>query len=400
MPRLKIALVTPGFSSDERDWCIPSLLDFVRCLAAQADVHVFALRYPHRLDRYPVYGATVHSLNGVGAAGWRSPWLWARAVRALAAEHRRGAFDALHAFWAYEPGPIAVWGGRQLGVPVVVSLAGGEVVGLREIASPGGLSKMLQSSARGYGLQLWPHRRALVRWALRRAQCVTAGSRYLLRLADGAAEHLALAPLGVDTDLFSPAPQPARQDALILNVASLVTVKDQAGLLTAFAEISSDFPRSRLLLAGEGTLRPALEHLARQLEIEDRVTFLGALPHDTLPDLYRSAAFCVQSSLHEAQGMAVLEAAACGTPTVGAAVGVLPELAPAEWLARPGDSGDLARVMRHSLNHVAALRETGTAMRIATERGYALGGCVEQFLECYRRAARTRRRQPGIIGRT
>jgi len=61
---MKIGLVLPGFSANEKDWCIPALLDYVRVLARANSVHVFALEYPYRRDDYDVFGATIHSLNG------------------------------------------------------------------------------------------------------------------------------------------------------------------------------------------------------------------------------------------------------------------------------------------------------------------------------------------------
>jgi hypothetical protein len=44
---MKIALIVPGFSAHEKDWCIPALLDYVRVLAQLAEVHVFKPRPPH-----------------------------------------------------------------------------------------------------------------------------------------------------------------------------------------------------------------------------------------------------------------------------------------------------------------------------------------------------------------
>ncbi|MGH2522781.1 MAG: glycosyltransferase family 4 protein, partial [Anaerolineales bacterium] len=186
---MKIGLVLPGFSADEQDWCIPALLNYVHTLAVRAEVHVFTLRWPERGGKYQVFGATVHALDGRKRMGVRVLNLWVRALRAMEAEHQRRPFDLLHAFWADEPGWLAAWAGARLDVPVVISLAGGELVGLRDI---------------GYGLQLLRGRGPLIRWSLRRAARVTAGSNYLCKLAR---DHLprsqwskiTYAPLGVDT---------------------------------------------------------------------------------------------------------------------------------------------------------------------------------------------------------
>jgi glycosyltransferase involved in cell wall biosynthesis len=62
------------------------------------------------------------------------------------------------------------------------------------------------------------------------------------------------------------------------------------------------------------------------LGIADRVEFLGHVNHGALPPVYQKADVFAQTSRHEAQGLAVLEAAACGLPIVGTPVGVLPEI--------------------------------------------------------------------------
>jgi glycosyltransferase involved in cell wall biosynthesis len=356
------------------------LLDYVRVLAQRAEVHVFALRYPHRLDCYDVYGATVHSLNGADAAGPSSPALWARAVREISREHRRTPFDVLHAFWAYEPGPVAVWAGRRLAersgreVPVVVSLAGGELADIPAIR---------------YGLQRQTHRRALIGWALSRARAVTGGSRYLLDQLDARPDRSSgparshYAPPGVDAEMFTPAVQ--ANDGCILNVASFMPVKGHTILLRAFALASREVPTARLIMVGQDAAgrRPRVAQLAAELGVAERVEFRGEVPHEALPEVYRSAALCAQASDHEAQGLAVLEAAACGVPTVGTIVGILPELAPAEWLCPPGDAEALARVLAEGLKRPQAMRQLGRGLRAKVEREFSLEAGLERFWRVY-----------------
>lgn len=122
---MKIGLITPGFSADETDWCIPVLLDLVRELANEHEVTVFALRYPHRIGRYRVYNATVQALGGGSAAGLGRFPILARALAALVREGRRQKFDVLNGFWADEAGALAVAAGRLLHVPSIVTVMGG-----------------------------------------------------------------------------------------------------------------------------------------------------------------------------------------------------------------------------------------------------------------------------------
>ena len=307
---MKIGLVLPGFSANEQDWCIPALLDLVRTLARENTIHVYALEYPYRRDNYPVYGATVHSLKGGNRGKAYAPRLWRTALAAIRAEHRRGQFDVLHAFWANEPGLIALLAARNLGIPLVASVAGGELSALRDI---------------GYGGQLHFIERMMIRVVIHNTERVTVGSQYMRQMAHTLRMKVEVLPLGVDTTLFSPSLRKQSKPFRLLNVGSLVPVKGHAVLLDAVAKLG----RSGLCLeiAGEGSLKDELSARALHLGISSRVQFSDSIPHHLLVDKYRTADLFVQSSLHEAQGMALLEAAACGTDVVGTAVGVLPELA-------------------------------------------------------------------------
>src|SRR5436305_445299 len=124
---MKVGIVVPGFGADERDWCIPVLVDVLRALAERAEVHVFALRYPGRKDRYRVHGIQVQSLGGGEARRAGRLRLLRVARRAVIDEHRRGAFSVLHGLWLDEPAWVASSAGCALGVPSVASVMGGEL---------------------------------------------------------------------------------------------------------------------------------------------------------------------------------------------------------------------------------------------------------------------------------
>ena len=362
---MKIGLVVPGFSAHEQDWCIPALLDYVRALAAQAEVHVFTLRWPERGGTYPVYGATVHALAGRKQMGLGVLALWARAMREIAAEHRRRRFDVLHAFWLDEPGWVAAWAARRLGVPAVLSLAGGELSRLPDI---------------NYGLLLWPGRGWLVRAAARQATTVTAGSRFYVARAEayfrahGLNQSVQFAPLGVDLARFRPMSPPERAGLRVVNVGSLTPVKDQARLVRAFRRVAAAQPAAELIIAGEGPLRPELEALAAGLPVR----FAGMVPPAQLPAWYAGATLLAQTSRHEAQGLAVLEAAACGLGLVGTPVGVLPELG---QLA--AGEAELAQALLELLGDQVKRRGLAEAGQAAVRERYGLEGAVARFAALY-----------------
>ena len=163
----------------------------------------------------------------------------------------------------------------------------------------------------------------------------------LIKLYDAEPSKVAVVPPGVDLDRFTPGDQArARQcfgipqDAVVLAfVGRIQPLKAPDVLLRAAAEMLVRDPglRSRLVVlivggpSGSGTERPkALEELAAQLQITDVVRFLPPQPGPTLAEVYRAADLVAVPSYNESFGLVALEAQACGTPVVAAAVGGLP----------------------------------------------------------------------------
>jgi D-inositol-3-phosphate glycosyltransferase len=117
--------------------------------------------------------------------------------------------------------------------------------------------------------------------------------------------------------LFAGRIQPLKAPDVLLHAAALLVRRD-GGL------------RARLTVAvvggpsGSGLERPdALVKLAAELGISDLVRFQPPVPQEELADWYRAATAVVMPSHSESFGLVALEAQACGTPVVAAAVGGL-----------------------------------------------------------------------------
>jgi glycosyltransferase involved in cell wall biosynthesis len=369
---MRVGLVLPGFSADEGDWCIPALLDMVRSLRAHCELFVLALRYPARRGHYRVYGATVQALGWGQRAATRKGLGWPDALAALLSEHRRAPFDLLHGFWASEAGLLAALAGRLLDRPALVSLAGGELAGLRDI---------------GYGLQIQPRQRLLVRASLRLASQLTAGSVYLRALAEPHARRVPLAtqPLGADCELFAPAEPAVRPHGAprLLHVASLLPVKDQATLLKALALLRTWGCAATLDIVGEGPEEGRLRGLAASLGLAHLLRWRGPLPHHELPALYRAADAFVLTSRHEAQALVISESLACGTPVVATGVGVAPELLPASNVVPPQQPRALAEALQSLFSLPQRGRGLGLVGREQVQRGYSLEAAAKGWMALY-----------------
>jgi colanic acid/amylovoran biosynthesis glycosyltransferase len=136
--------------------------------------------------------------------------------------------------------------------------------------------------------------------------------------------------IGVDCAAIRPR-DPAEETPTILHVARLVEVKGTEYLIRAFAQVARRFAEVELAIIGDGPLKRSLEALVKSLGLEQRVRFLGALPHAQVLDWMRKAAMLVLPSVRtgtgrvEGLGMVMLEAAATGVPVVGSRIGGIPE---------------------------------------------------------------------------
>jgi glycosyltransferase involved in cell wall biosynthesis len=184
-------------------------------------------------------------------------------------------------------------------------------------------------------------------------------------------------PPGVDLDRFTPGPvdQARRRWGLApeafvaVAVRRLVPRMGLEVLLDAWgAAIGQLPPQSTLLIVGDGPLRDTLTATVARCGLEDSVSLLGRVDDDELVELYRAADIAVVPTLeHEGFGLVVIEAAACGTPSIVTAVGGLPEA-----IANLDDSlvvpaGDAA-ALRNRLLRAESQRPSRPAARAHAER--------------------------------
>lgn len=314
---MRIALIVPGGvdrSGTER--VIPCLLWLIEGLVrAGHDVQVFAFRQEPKPARWDLRGSRVHNIG-------RRPGV-PFTIAAVIAEHRKARFDVIHAFWAQGCGVAGGIAGKLLGVPAVLTLAGGDLEAIPDI---------------DYGGRLhWRGR--LDAWiACKSAQHITTPSDWLRQKASRLGIAATTVPLGVALDHWpprTPRPRDVSAPLRLVHVASLNRVKDQPTLLRAartLLDMGQDF---ELILVGADTLNGEIQQLAVALDLAPRVTFIDAVRHSKLRPLIEQADVLVMASRHEAGPLVTLEAAIAGVPTVGTAVGHIADFAPDAAVAVP-----------------------------------------------------------------
>ncbi len=258
-------------------------------------------------------GLTVHrprfpSLPGLGAL---NPILMAHALLPVLRRMRADfPFDVIDAEFFFPDGPAAVRLGEGLGVPVSIKARGHDI---HHFGRARGTRGQVVVAGRAAGGML------AVSAALKRDMVA-------LGLPE---ERIRVHYTGVDLDRFRPiADHTAAKAALgvpgplLLSIGALIPRKGHDLTIRALAEI----PGATLMIAGKGPEHGALQALAREMGVADRVRLLGGQPHEALPALAAAADVGVLVSTSEGLANAWVESLACGTPLVLSDVGGAREL--------------------------------------------------------------------------
>jgi glycosyltransferase involved in cell wall biosynthesis len=110
-----------------------------------------------------------------------------------------------------------------------------------------------------------------------------------------------------------------QDDRVALTAGGLTRPKAQHVLVQAFAQVVAKLPSARLLLAGEGPMRPTLEQLIREHGLGGNVRLLGS--REDVPELLEAVDVFVLSSVREGLSMTLLEAMRAGRASVATGVG-------------------------------------------------------------------------------
>jgi len=251
-----------------------------------------------------------------------------RRTRSLA---RRRRPEVIYAHYLIPTGLVALGGG----VPFVITAHGRDVANVGTIPLVGSLTRRVIS----------------------RARAVICVSAYLAERLPAQPRRLEVIDCGVDTALFTAAPREPGQGPRYLTVGSLIERKNVGRLIEAFAMVGE----GSLTVVGSGPLEEELRASG-----PTGVAFLGRVPPERIPELYREHDVYCQTSLVEPQGQALLEALATARPVVATRVGGPPEYVTegAGVLVDPLDVAGIAAGMRAA----AALPVPCQAARDVAER--------------------------------
>ena len=227
-----------------------------------------------------------------------------------------------------------------------------------------------------------PHRRAEAEAAIMRcseivlASC-TVEATQLADFYDADPARIRVVAPAVDHAFFGPGHRPQARRALglpveaplLLFVGRIQPLKGAQVAVQALAALRRQHPDAHLVIVGgpsgphgEEHLRD-VENLVASLQLADAVHFVGPQPHELLSTYYRAADVCLVPSRSESFGLVALEAAACGTPVIAAAVGGLTTLVED---GRTGYLADSADPLAFAAGASKVLSDPLDAERLAT----------------------------------
>jgi teichuronic acid biosynthesis glycosyltransferase TuaC len=322
------------------------------------------LRQPRRatLDGIEVEYVRFVSPPRPGHYGAWGAWAAPAAALGLRRLRRCFPFDLVHAHNAV-PAADAVLRAR-IGVPLVVSVHGSDVFHTARRFEDG---------------------RAAVRRAFGAARLVLANSAGVERATRAlGARRTRVVHLG--TDLPPRGERPAGE--LLVTVGHLIARKRHADVLRAMALLRERRPALRYRVIGDGPERGALERLAAELHLAERVQFDGQLPNPEALRRAREGALFVLPSVDEAFGVAYVEAMAAGIP----AIGTRGEPGPEEIAAAGGGialvpAGDVEALARE-IDALVDDRDAGAAARATVEAAFTWERCGRETVRAYADALR------------
>jgi len=270
------------------------------------------------------------------------------------------------AFFGVPSGAVAWLIRRLYNIPYVVSLRGGDVPGFRP-----------------YDFHVY-HRLVgpFLRIIWRHAAAVVANSGGLRQLAIAFDPHfeIPIIPNGIDLHSYGT----ASRDWTLPRLLSAGRIVHQKGLDLAMRALGGlkELPWE-WHIAGDGPQMQALQALAKQLGIDNRVFFLGWMSREQLMRCYQQANVFLFPSRHEGMPNALLEAMASGLPVIASCVAGSEELVldgETGYLVPTEDIESLRTALKKMLSDPALREQMGLASRKHVEANYSWESTAQQYV--------------------
>jgi glycosyltransferase involved in cell wall biosynthesis len=201
-----------------------------------------------------------------------------------------------------------------------------DVVSAQELGSYGPLGilcgvRPVAASAWGTDVLLepdwsWLHRKR-IQFVLKRADLVTSMADHMtarIVALGGDRARVIVNHFGVDESVFTSTTRPPRppDDVVLIHTRHFKPVYNFEQLLAALPVVFEALPRARLVFLSDGALRPKVEAQVREMDLAERVSFLGSVPLAEVAAQLRDADIFVTTSRSDGANISLLEGLAAG----------------------------------------------------------------------------------------
>jgi L-malate glycosyltransferase len=172
-------------------------------------------------------------------------------------------------------------------------------------------------------------------------------------------------------------------EKVVIHISNFRPVKRVQDVVRTFA-IISDAVQAKLLLVGDGPEMTIVCKLVKELNLEDRVLFLGR--QDSVEELYSISDLKLLLSQKESFGLVALEAMACGVPCIGTNVGGIPEViqdGKNGYICEVGDIDSIAEKALHLLKDPILHEVFSNNALACVKEDFMSEKIVDQYEEIY-----------------
>ncbi|MBA2173897.1 N-acetyl-alpha-D-glucosaminyl L-malate synthase BshA [Halobacillus locisalis] len=173
------------------------------------------------------------------------------------------------------------------------------------------------------------------------------------------------------------------EEKVMVHISNFRKVKRVQDVIYTFSLVEKQIP-SKLLLVGDGPEYSDCRQLVQDLELEDRVLFLGK--QENVSDLLSISDLKLLPSEKESFGLVLLEAMACGVPCIGTNIGGIPEVidhGETGYIAELGNVEQMAYYATRMLGDDTVMHEMSQKARAVVQEKFASTTILEQYEALY-----------------
>jgi glycosyltransferase involved in cell wall biosynthesis len=256
--------------------------------------------------------------------------------------------------------------------------------------------KYRPASEKGFDLNRWVWNRKRCAWKNLKNITIVTPSRWLAKMAKESILFknypVEVIPNGIDTNIFQPADRMMARKKLNLPLDKKIIIFGAVDALTDYKKGATYLWEATRQLKETAIGRSSIiavfgaEEPEKKINSDLPIIYLGKIKPAEMPTLYSSADVFCAPYLEDNFPFIILEAMACGTPTVAFNAGGVPDIITHQqdgYLAKPLDAEDLANGIKYILEDESRRMKMAAAARKKIEENFTLTKQAEKYLELY-----------------